>query len=257
MAATPTAAEMTQSIVNLSDQLSQAMQRIQILEQSHGPRPEMDEARSKGGLLDKSNMLPEKLARASDFREWTEEYQEYIEFQSVKLSALLTMARDSQVAITGMGDDAETQHKARALYKSLRYNIVLPEARQIVANTPEKNPFEAWRQLFGKYDPRNDASAQRMMDAILDKKMWKCAKIEEIATKISKWEALIREHHKRTGEEAVNASSKRALLKQMLPDQVKDYLEVHTIFRPDLLYDVIKQFSTLFKEPRTRTHQCL
>ena len=80
------------------------------------------------------------------------------------------MARDSEAVITGMGDDEATQHKARALYKSLRRNIVLPEARQIVTNTPEKNPFEAWRHLFGKYDPCNDASAQRMMDTILDKK---------------------------------------------------------------------------------------
>ena len=53
--ATPTHAEMTQSIINLSDQLSQAMTRITQLEQrgsgvyGAGP-PEVDETKSKGGI---------------------------------------------------------------------------------------------------------------------------------------------------------------------------------------------------------------
>ena len=72
--ATPTQAEMTQSIINLSDQLSQAMQRFTQLEQ-RGSRvygadpPEVDETKSKGGIYDKQIMLPQKLARPSDFRE--------------------------------------------------------------------------------------------------------------------------------------------------------------------------------------------
>ena len=238
--------ELTQQIVNLSDSLNTAMQRIQVLEQrgsgtySTG-QGNFDETRAKGGIFDKQNMLPEKLVRQLDFREWSEEYLEYIEFQSEHLAELLTVARDSDRVITGTGEDEDTKLKAKALYKSLKRNVVLPEAKAIVANVPDKNPFEAWRQLFGKYDPRNDATAQRMIDVILDRKVWKCNKIEEITTKIAKWEALQREHLKRTGEEAINVTSKRALLKGMLPDQVKDFLEVHTIFKPGLTYDVIKQ----------------
>ena len=72
------------------------------------------------------------------------------------------------------------------MYKSMMRNIVLPEATHIVTNAPDKDPFEAWRQPFGRNDPRNNASAQRMMDAILDKKMWKCSKINEIATNIGR-----------------------------------------------------------------------
>ena len=93
----------------------------------------------------------------------------------------------------------------------------------IVVNAPDKNPIEAWKELYAKYDPRNDSSAQQIIDIILDKKRWKCADIKEIPMKLSQWEAMQREHHKRTGEEAINASSKKALLKSMLPDQVRDF----------------------------------
>ena len=239
MAATPSMAELTQQLVNLTDQLEQASQRIVALEQrSSGVhlagQPDHDETRTKGGIFDKSNMIPDRLTQKSDFKEWSEEYLEYIEFQSEKLAELLTIARDSESPILGMGPDDDTRLEAKALYKSLKRNVILSEAKSIILNVPDKNPFEAWRQLFGKFDPRNDSSAQKMIDVILDKKVWKCNKIDEIATKIGKWEALMREHLKRTGEEAINTSSKRALLKSMLPDNVRDFPEVHTIFRPGL-----------------------
>ena len=149
--------------------------------------------------------------------------------QNEHLAELLTLARDSDNPVLGMGNDEETRTRAKALYKSLKRNVVLSDAKSIVVNVLNKNPFEAWRQLSAKYDPRNDAAAQRMIDLIMNKKHWKCA------------ESLLREHLKRTGEEASNTISKRALFKSMLPDNVRGFLGVQTIFKPGLTYDVIKQ----------------
>ena len=242
MAATPSGAEMLQQIVNLTDQLNQAIQRIGVLEQQPpGARGFVDETRQKGGISDKQNMLPDKLMRQADFREWSEEYLEYIEMQNEHLAELLTLARDSDVPVLGMGNDEDTRLRAKALYKSFKRNIVLSDARSIVVNALNKNPFEAWRQLFAKHDPRNDVAAQRMHDLIMKKKHWKCIRLDEIPTKLTQWEALLREHVKRTGEEALNTISKRALFKAMLPDNVREFLDVQTIFKPGLTYDTIKQ----------------
>ena len=147
MAATPSGAEMLQQIVNLTDQLNQAIQRIGVLEQQPpGARGFVDETRQKGGIFDKQSMLPDKLMRQADFREWSEEYLEYIEMQNEHLAELLTLARDSDVPVLGMGNDEDTRLRAKALYKSLKRNIVLSDARSIVVNALNKNPFEAWRQ---------------------------------------------------------------------------------------------------------------
>ena len=80
----------------------------------------------------------------------------------------------------------------------------------------------------------------QLLDSILDKSKWKCARLADIPVKLAKWEALIREHRQRTGEEAVNVASKRQLFKNMLPDDVRRFLEVQTMFRPGLTLDVIK-----------------
>ena len=108
-----------------------------------------------------------------------------------------------------------------------------------VQNVVGKNPFEAWRLLFAKFDPRNDASAQQMIDT-LDKAKWKCARLVDIPIKLVKWEALICKHNTRTSEDAVSAKSKRALFKNMLPDSVRHFLDFQPVFRPGLTYDVIK-----------------
>ena len=93
----------------------------------------------------------------------------------------------------------ETLEKAKALYRSLKRSVTQSDAKSIVQNVVGKNPFEAWRLLFAKFDPRNDASAQQMIDTILDKAKWKCTRLVDIPIKLAKWEALIREHNTRTG----------------------------------------------------------
>ena len=153
---------------------------------------------------------------------------------------MLKQARDCKDPITQLGATESIRTSARALYRSLKRSVTHPDARVIVMSTADRNPFEAWRQLFQKYDPRNDASAMQLIDSILDKSKWKCARLTDILVKLAKWEALIREHSQRTGEEAVNMASKRQLFKNMLPDDVRRFLEVQTMFKPGLTFDVIK-----------------
>ena len=111
------------------------------------------------------------------------------------------------------GSNPHGQRMAKALYKSRKKNVVHAEAQAIITTAPNKNPFEAWRLLFAKFDPRNDATAQNIIDDILDKPKWKCHKLSEVPLKVAKWAALRREHVTRTGEEAINTASRRQLFK--------------------------------------------
>ena len=40
--------------------------------------------------------------------------------------------------------------------------VVYAEAKAIVVNVPDKNPFEAWRQFHAKHDPQNDALLNKL-----------------------------------------------------------------------------------------------
>ena len=115
-AANPTAAEMLQQIVLLSDQLQTAMARITVLEAPEVGLDLGDGTTQKGGIFDKTNMIPDKLSRQVDFKDWAEEYLEYIEAQDEKLAGIMTTARDSQQVINGRGEDERTIKQAKALY---------------------------------------------------------------------------------------------------------------------------------------------
>ena len=237
--------EIEAELIRVTQELDTSNARIAALENATlgggGSQGTGSDARLRGGIFDKSLSMPEKLSRVVDFKEWSEDYHEYIDSQDEHLAELLTSARDSTTQITHMGATPLIREQAKAMYRSLKRSITQQDARSIVVTVEHKNPFEAWRLLFLKYDPRNDATAQTMIDIILDKARWKCSKLTDVPVKLVKWEALIREHLTRTGEEAVNVSTKRQLFRMMLPDDVRRFLEVQTMFRPGLTYDTIKQ----------------
>ena len=58
-----------------------------------------DETKTRGGLGDKEMLRPDKLIRQSDFKEWAEEYVEYVESLGKgwqRMAELLSLARESQ-----------------------------------------------------------------------------------------------------------------------------------------------------------------
>ena len=120
----------------------------------------------KGGIFDNRLLEPEKFHREVDFKEWVEDFREYIEVQDENLAELLDFARDSKEAITHAGVDEERQRNAKVLYGSLKRSVTHTDARSLVVNVAGNHPFEAWRKLFMKYDPRNDSISQNIVDTI-------------------------------------------------------------------------------------------
>ena len=98
----------------------------------------------------------------------------------------------------------------------------------------------AWCQLYGHFHLRDEATASSIFLWRMGAKEWKCKAISELLVTIAKWEALGREYQTRTGVEALNAVSKLELLKKMLPDELRRFMEIQTIFKSDLTYDQVK-----------------
>ena len=58
--------------------------------------------------------------------------------------------------ITEMGGDGISVKLAGQLYRVLKKVTIHVEARPLVVHAEGRSPWEAWRQLHEKYDPRND-----------------------------------------------------------------------------------------------------
>ena len=112
-------------MLNITGLLNQALERIVQLEQkvevngtkSHTKKSPLE---GKGGFYHMTQIMPDKLSRVADFKEWSEDYREYVAAQSEALAEMLDTARDSKERITRMGDDGDTVEFAKALYKSLK-----------------------------------------------------------------------------------------------------------------------------------------
>ena len=229
--------DLCQQVVTLTDQVSTLVARLATVEAAPQARTDFGYKRD---TFDKKMFEPEKLEKLANFKEWAEDFIDYVDMCDESLGDLLRASRDAQQEVTRMGADDETIKKSRALYRILKRNVIQADARAIIAHVNDKNVYEAWRQLFVRYDPRNDASSNAIVTRLMNVKLWKCNKIQDIPVIVAKWEGLQREHRTRTGEEALNVASKRELLKLMIPEDIRRFIEIQTVFRKDLTYENLK-----------------
>ena len=230
--ATATNQQLTDQVNALMSQITELTTRLAQFEgtnafgpaSAHGVLPNYQ----ANMLFDKKMFAPEKFEKLANFREWTDDFMDYVDMCDEQIGDLLKTARDTDRVITQMGQDDATVKKSKALYRILRRCVEQPEAKAIVVNVEEKNIYEAWRQLFAKFDPRNDASANMIITKLMYAALWKCKKIPDIPLAVGKWEALQREHKTRSGEDALNEASKREVLKQMILEDVRMLIDIQT-----------------------------
>ena len=194
MAAVYTLEELAAQVVHLTWEI-RTLQR-QLADQSAAqpaPRDDAMESKNKGFLFEKKLFEPEKLERATSFKDWSEDLIDWVEQSDGHIAGLLRIARDSKGAITEMGGDEATITRSKILYRALKKLVVQPEAKAIATQVEGKNPYEAWRQLYGRFDPRNDATASSIILRLMGAKEWKCRVVSELLVTIAKLEALGRE----------------------------------------------------------------
>ena len=141
----------------------------------------------RGGMFDKKTWEPDKLQKTVDFREWSEDFWEYIDQCDEQLSDMLNTSRDTADPIRATGNDEPTRAKAKVLYRTLKRYVTNADARSLIVNVQDKNPYEAWRLLFLKFDPRNDHSAEALVSKINDCKEWYCKRLADVPVSVGRW----------------------------------------------------------------------
>ena len=101
------------------------------------------------------------LEDARDFKEWSDDFYDWVEMCDADIPHLLLAATREKEQITALGGSAEIIAKAKPLFRMMKRFIKLKTARQTVSLAPGKNPYEAWRLLFAKFHPKNDERQAR------------------------------------------------------------------------------------------------
>ena len=74
------------------------------------------------------------------------------------MAELLGLARASQDTTTGKGESERGGPVSEDLHKISKRFVIYADAKAIVVNVPDKNPFEAWWQFHAKHDLQNYAT---------------------------------------------------------------------------------------------------
>ena len=83
------------------------------------------------------------------------------------LSDLLEKSEKAKEVIVCVGESERERGRAQKLYRIIRKLAIHPEAKGIVTHVQNKNPWEAWRLLVARFDPKNDAfNAKSVRDLI-------------------------------------------------------------------------------------------
>ena len=93
---------------------------------------------TKGGLYDKRLYEPEKLDKAANFKEWAEDFFEFVEMCDTEVSSLLRVAVGEKDVISESGGSLVLRTKSKALHRMLKRSVSLLEARRIIVLSPGK-----------------------------------------------------------------------------------------------------------------------
>ena len=137
-------AAMQDRVQNLEGQLGAAQRTNQQLEQQVRdmtsrlltPAASSAPLESRGGLFDKKLFEPSVLEDARDFKEWSEDFQDWVEMCDSDIPPLLTAATREKEQITALGGTAAIVSKARPLFRMMKRFITLKTARQTVTLAP-------------------------------------------------------------------------------------------------------------------------
>ena len=195
---------------------------------------------SRGGLFDKKLYEPQLLEDVRDFKEWSDDFLDWVEMCDKDVPVLMRTATREKEQIIALGGSPEIIDKAKPLYRMMKRYIRLKPARQTVTLAPGKNPYEAWRLLFAKFAPRNNATAGAVVIKVCDWKYWKCKSLADVPLTISAWEKMQDDCLQEFRVAPINDLTNREILKTMLPDDVKIFLDTQTMLRDDPTYDQIK-----------------
>lgn len=195
-------------------------------------------------LVERKFFSPDELTAKFVFKEWGEDFLVFVDSRDTEPADNLRKAQDQTTPILSLGVNPDMIERGKNLYRVLKKIVLHPEARALVVHVPDKNVWEAWRQIHGRFDPRNDAQANNVVQKLMDFREWKVKSITHVPVMIAKWEGLARDHYSRTGEEVLSEASRRHILLHTIPAAMQEHIRIQTLLlkREDLTYAKLRAF---------------
>ena len=111
---------------------------------------------------DDQNLMSDKFFEPSPFtknagswREWAEEFVDFIAMRDEELAEALNTPKESRIPIVSLGGNHRQVAKAKKLYCMVCKLDEHPAARALVVHAADKHVFEAWRALSAKFEGVN------------------------------------------------------------------------------------------------------
>ena len=239
---------LTQQIVELHEIVNSIQSRLNLTEALLAAKTKESNEKDKDyrddDLVDRKFFVARPFAKGDIFREWSDDFLDFVDSRKPIWGDLLRQARDQAAPIYSKGDTPDVVGAGQKIYRVLKQIILHPEARPLIIHVADKNVWEGFRQLHARFDPRNDQAADNVAQRIMSVAAWKCKTVQDIPINLARWEGLQREHHTRTGEEVLTIASKRQILLGMIPPAMKEHIRVQTLLmkREDLTFEKIRMF---------------
>ena len=167
-----TVQQLTSQIANANGVIQAQAVRIQTLEGAQGAQGHDGERKPFKRMIDTKVLSPAPFTAKDEhrWREWSEEFEDYIESVDPHLAGLMRNAPDEENPIDNGNlelTERQTLTDVRALLtKMLKH----PEAKARQKSVPDKNVLEVWRILGRWFDPQTVGSAAASLSNILNPK---------------------------------------------------------------------------------------
>ena len=150
-------------------------------------------------------LFPDKFVKPEEWKEWSEEFMDYIEEKDKVTYESLQEAASARSEIA-LPDEDEDVDKVRAVFKLLKRLLKENESKTIQRNVQHYNALELWRLLNQNFEPQNESTNLSMHKRILNPKP--VTQLKDMLNRIARWEKIQVEYQTRTGSEAINDATR-------------------------------------------------
>ena len=208
--------------------------------------------------IDLKVLLPDPFLAKDEgrWREWAEEFEDYIESIEPNLALLMRAAPDEEEPIPGSNLDVFERATLADVWTLLSKMLKHPEARARQKSIKDRNVLEVWRILSRWFDPQSVGLAAASLSNILNPK--RAANLRELPTLIDLWKERMRRYAVKTGAQAVNDATRLELLiGSLCPKPLEELLRSWLLTNKNatygvveqLVYDKVQQQITTFRAP--------
>ena len=111
--------------------------------------------------------------------------------------------------------------RAQKLYRIIRKLATHPEAKPIFTHVQHNHPWEVWRLLVARFDPKNGAFNAKSVRDSISVNVWKAKAMRELPARIAEWEHAQAGHQLRTCDDVFTDALRQDMLMNVITPELR------------------------------------